>query len=288
MGYIIENCSCCSTGILDCNSRCPGGIAKCWTMTVAGIVDNACPCDIFNGTFTLAPRCGLIFFRESNELGSGLNTGIWSMRHVGSVWQVKATIFGDPCGTYSSRAYEIDEDDFNCNGKNLFVRQGSADTANCNTNPATITVSPTACPSQFTFDDCGNCSIPSLMVECWELAVAGITTGTCHANTCAGFNGTFTFTNLFCNCNRGTLSNEIHCTTGVTGSSINRWFLTVQGGNWVLFPRTEGNLKAADYRLGIGAFDCTGSSSNVFTLFVPEVGCNGWPSSVTLDPILCP
>ena len=142
-----DGCNCCGGLIFDCLTRCPDGITECWELTVAGIVNNNCPCDIFNGTFTLIPRSPLKCFRESDEEGNGLGSGIWTLQHVGNILQLLATIFGDAtCGTYGTRAYEIGEDDFDCTGANILVRQGSADTGNCNQYPPTLTVVPVECP----------------------------------------------------------------------------------------------------------------------------------------------
>lgn len=135
-----------------------------------------------------------------------------------------------------------------------------------------------------TIDVCSEC--PDGIAACWEITVAGITTGTCL--DCANYNGTFILShNAACSFRSPTFSaspGAVGC-----GPSATRWIMGHEpfaAGVWELYARAGSAPTGFRYQIAAASFDCIGP--NVFTFFNRNVACATPPATITATPINCP
>lgn len=136
----------CVEPILDC-PPCETGIAECWELVVAGVVDGTCSgpgsdCSIVNGVFKLRPRSpffGCVFV--DSDVG---NVAICDLS-ASPPWNISfpggSHVF---LGSYDSVLYKIAVGDFDCNGPNIFTRIDPG-FGRCTGHPSTLTIEPVDC-----------------------------------------------------------------------------------------------------------------------------------------------
>ncbi len=157
---------------------------------------------------------------------------------------------------------------------------------NCQNWPSEINVSNVTCITEIT--DCSDCV--EGMSECWELVVAGVSTGTC--SNCNEYNGIFILQNQPLNlplhdaCTFFYPEFSAASTPGCADTNV-KWFMQRIVGTWYLiageFVSIATSLNIAVYT--ISAFDCNGP--NIFNLLIQNGNCSGFPATLTVEPIGC-
>jgi|SRR5580698_1198047 hypothetical protein len=272
-GYGYSLCApCCQSG---CKS-CPNGIAKCWSVDMTG---NSLP--FYNGTFCLtqskANPCVFVDYC-TNRYTLTVNGGATTLTSaLGAVWTVSET--------------------FNCTATTPFgLSKGTNDG---NTWQQSTTVVPTNCNVYPCYPNCeqgplgcaGLC--PNGFSQCWAFRVNGLlANGTC--TNCAAYSwmsGSAAFWCLQFDPQSKTCtfipSGSSVCNVCGAGNNQAVWTLTFNAAaqQWELMPDTgDGTF----YAIAANQFNCSGLNTFTFSpsLF-PQPACNGWPASITLDPIPC-
>ena len=132
-----------STVIVDC-AQCPGGMPRCWEITVAGISDLACTnatCSELNGTFILIHNGSCTFSsREMVKVCSGSTFAVaWQMRFETTQWTLRARHDSVSAGAYTLSSGNP------CNGDTLTFSK-PAGSGQCTGYPLSITATPVSCP----------------------------------------------------------------------------------------------------------------------------------------------
>lgn len=146
------------------------------------------------------------------------------------------------------------------------------------------------CPCCGELPPYGCAACPDGIAECWEFAIAGVTDDECNCET---IDGTYLLTRqelLPCSAS-SSLSHAEWWSPFVFECSPSddfRWSLGQSSvdGIWRLTFFFAAGAFLVQYELDAAEFDC--DDSNTFALTLVNDACQGWPATVTLDPITCP
>lgn len=143
-------------------------------------------------------------------------------------------------------------------------------------------------------ETCNLCDTGDTMSRCWEIAIAGVTNGTCTG--CSAFNGTHVLEiiNGSPTCehnNDGTLS--ANCNNFPFGcvSDNPEFSMVINGGTWtleIIAPTCSSQYATYSLTAGSGTsdFDCDGD--NDFSKNFNGPNCGNFPNTITATPVACP
>ena len=140
-------------------------------------------------------------------------------------------------------------------------------------------------------DPCACPQCPSCIAECWELTVAGVTSGECD---CTAVDGTYVLirsASVACFAASANFTSEyfdVNFEACVSGAFSWRLFRNTVAEVWrlALGEQSGSGLIIVEYQLSFASFIC--DDTNVFDFVSSTSECSDWPATLTLDPIACP